>query len=137
MCSLQVLTTLDKIIDIYPRCNCFIYDRSCCIHREAQTKPALAQIKFWTVDRFHANGHVRSCQQSPLNVQALNRRLAGVNTAVAEQVFSWFRGYARTFNEMRPARHSFVVLCYCRMHNELVAKNQASHLNPKAPTGAE
>jgi hypothetical protein len=76
-----------------------------------------------------ATGHNKACKNSPLNVPRLKRRLKGVNTAVAEQVFSWFRGYARVFNEMRALRHKFLVLYYCRLHNQLVDVKNTSHLN--------
>ena len=46
----------------------------------------------------------------------------------------WFRGYARTFNELSPNRHKFLVLVYCARHNDLVDKNETNHLNPYATT---
>ena len=74
-----------------------------------------------------------SCQCSPLSVPRLRKRAADVNTSVAEQVFAWFRGYAKTFNEMRPLRHHFLVLYYTRLHNLQIDLNQATYLNPMAP----
>ena len=40
------------------------------------------------------------------------RRLIGVNTSIAEQTFSWLRGYAKSFNEMHTERHWFIVLYF-------------------------
>jgi hypothetical protein len=59
-------------------------------------------------------------------------RLKGVNTSVSEQVFSWFRGYAVTLNNMTPSRHCFAILYYCRRHNVMVDKKDLSHCNPFA-----
>lgn len=85
------------------------------------------------MDLFHAHGHVSACRNSPLNVPALKDRLAEVNTSIAEQVWSWFRGYARTFNDMRPLRHIFIVLTYSRLHNDLVADGALDRLGPVFP----
>ena len=50
-------------------------------------------------------------------------------TSISEQVFSWFRHYARTLNEMRPDRHKLFVLHLCKMHNKLIESGDTSHLN--------
>ena len=59
----------------------------------------------------------------------LKRRVAKVNTSVSEQVFSWFRGYSRTLNEMKACRHHFLVLYYCAKHNEHIDAGTAKYLN--------
>ena len=61
------------------------------------------------------------------------RRLRYVNTSRAEQVFSWFRGYARSFNSLRPIRHKFLVLYYSRLHNAMIAAGDVQHLNAYSP----
>ena len=53
----------------------------------------------------------------------------GLNSAVSEQVFAWFRGYARNFNSMKPLRHHFLVLYCCRRHNACGDANDTEHLN--------
>ena len=58
-----------------------------------------------------------------------NGELKKVNGTAAEQVFAWFRGYARTLNEMRPVRHKFVVLYYSTCHNNMIDDGDTSHLN--------
>lgn len=77
----------------------------------------------------HAKTHVASCPNSPLRVLRLKRRLRGINTQICEQTFSWFRGYARTFNSLRALRHKFLVLYFAKKHNKLVEKGDHSHLN--------
>lgn len=47
-------------------------------------------------------------------------RIEEVNTSIAESVFAWFRGYAKSFNPMGPERHEFLVLHYCARHNDNV-----------------
>ena len=82
----------------------------------------------------HAKTHVASCPNSPLTILRLKRRLKGVNTQVCEQTFSWFRGYTRSFNGLRPLRHHFAVLYFAKKHNELVDKNDTAHLNEFSPS---
>ena len=65
-----------------------------------------------------------------MNHARLDRRLKGVNTSIAEQTFSWFRGYAASFNQTRPEFQRFIVLVYTAKHNDLVHKGEAVHLNP-------
>ena len=57
-------------------------------------------------------------------------RIKNLNTSIAEQTFSWFRGYARSLNELRPTRHQFLVLLYSKIHNALIAEGETSHLGP-------
>ncbi len=68
---------------------------------------------------------VPTCKNSPLTVRRLKVRVKGINTPVSEQVFSWFRGYARVLNSMGGLRHKFLVLVYCKRRNDLTAETPA------------
>ena len=57
-------------------------------------------------------------------------RIENVNTSKSEQTFAWFRKYAASFNEMRGNRHHFLVLLYCKKHNECLDAKCADYLNP-------
>ena len=59
----------------------------------------------------------------------MKKRLQGVNTSCSEQVFSWFRNYARILNKMEPTVHYFLVLLFTKIHNEQVRQNTADYLN--------
>ena len=87
------------------------------------------QIKYKTCDFFHGKGHTGNCPCNPNTVLRLKRRFNRVNTSAAEQVFSWFKNYARILNEARPVRHRFKVLLFCRLHNKKVERGDTSHLN--------
>ena len=64
----------------------------------------------------------------------MGRRIKKLNTSVCEQTFSWFRGYAKMLNEMQPLRHRFLVLYFCKLHNENVdAGTAAEYLNEYTP----
>eukprot|EP00439_Symbiodinium_sp_Y106_P064748 s877_g10.t1 len=52
-----------------------------------------------------------------------------VNISIAEQTFSWFRGYASSFNTKAHDTHIFYVLLYVKMHNILARQNRLQHLN--------
>ena len=78
---------------------------------------------------FHAHRHKKTCVYNPLYVKRLSRRFAKTNTSACEQVFSWFRNYARILNEARAIRHTFKVLYFSKLHNQAVAENKASYLN--------
>ena len=56
-------------------------------------------------------------------------RITDVNTDCSEQVFSWFRKYDITLNEMKFNHHYFLVLLHCRMHNEALKIGEANYLN--------
>eukprot|EP00959_Pyramimonas_sp_CCMP1952_P161491 3377028-Pyramimonas_sp.AAC.1 len=71
----------------------------------------------------HAKGHARSCPCNPYHIKRLSRRLKGINTQVAEQPLSWFRGYARPLNEMAPLRHKLCVLFFAKLHTNYVAEH--------------
>lgn len=119
---------LEMVLPLYPRCNALIMDRVCSFMPSAQKRSDFDQLKYYSVDKFHARGHVATCPCNPLKVLRLKRRVNKINTAAAEQLFSWFRGYARTFNEMRRSRHRFIVMYFCRKHNELVDARDTDHL---------
>ena len=74
--------------------------------------------------------HKKGCSANPFTHRRLMERVKNMNTSVAEQTFSWFRGYVRSMNELRPIRQQFLVLLYAKMHNELMSKGEKSHLNP-------
>ena len=87
------------------------------------------QIRHYIVDKFHAHRHSRKCRCNPNHRPSLAKKVRGVNTLVCEQVFSWFRNYAVTFNSLTPLRHQFMVLYYVKRHNDLVSRSQVEHLN--------
>ena len=68
-------------------------------------------------------------QKKPKELSSKLSSKGAANTAACEQVFSWFRNYARVLNESRPCRHQFKVLLYAKMHNEAIARKKASYLN--------
>lgn len=119
---------LHSILPIYPSCNALIMDRVCSYAPSAAKDPALSQIKYYIVDKFHALHHVSTCPCNPHKIVRLKRRLSGVNSSACEQLFSWFRGYARVFNEMRRLRHCFLVMYFARRHNTLVDNGDLGHL---------
>ena len=127
--NLVTAQTLEKAIPHLKNCDCFILDRNCKAKIALESRPLLKQIRYYPIDEFHAQKHTDGCPCSPLHIRRLKRRIKGVNTSVAEQVFSWFRGYARVLNEMRSLRHRFLVLYLCRRHNDLVDAGETSHLN--------
>ena len=87
-------------------------------------------MKYWCIDRFHARADGDTCTCSPLVHRRLDLRLRNVNSSIAEQTFSWFRGYASTFNVKNPLTHVFYVLLYIKKHNLLIRKDYLRHLNP-------
>eukprot|EP00435_Cladocopium_sp_Y103_P020891 s591_g5.t1 len=122
------LNAVEDVLHLYPNLDCVIYDRACSILKQATKNENLQQIKYWSVDKFHAKGHVHSCRCHPENILRLKRRLKNVNTSLSEQIFGWFRGYAATFNSMFRINHIFMVHVFSRRHNELI-RSSASHLN--------
>ena len=124
-----VEASLERVLPLYKECDAFIMDRVCKFAPQASKKTSLKQIKYYIVDKFHAKGHVKKCKFNPLLVSRLKRRCRGVNTSICEQTFSWFRGYARIFNELRPVRHRFIVRYFAKRHNDMVEANDFEHLN--------
>ena len=129
-----VCASLNKVIANYPRLDCFIYDRNCKFEAEGRATVSLKQIKVYPIDKWHAYKHDESCQCSHLNVPSHKRRLKNINTSIAEQSFSWFRGYAKSFNELRPIRHRFLVLYFSAKHNALCDAKDMGHLNANKPS---
>ena len=124
-----VTDALTKVIRHYPKMNTFIMDRNCKYFQTAQKTRSLNQITAYPVDLFHAQkGRSKSCQCNPYYRPSLMKRVKNVNTSAAEQVFSWFRGYAGSMNTMPRNRHYFFVLRYCRLHNALMDKGEKAHL---------
>ena len=46
--------------------------------------------------------------------EEVGQAFQGYSSSAAEQVFSWFRSYARTLNETTLLRHAFKVLYFCK-----------------------
>ena len=120
---------LKQVLNRGTAVDCVIYDKMCICMKSIAKDKDFAQIKYWCVDRFHAKGHSSSCPCSPLNHSRLDRRLRDVNSSIAEQTFSWFRGYAASFNSKSPDTHIFYVLLYVKKHNTLIRKDYMQHLN--------
>ncbi|CAK0856788.1 unnamed protein product [Prorocentrum cordatum] len=85
------------------------------------------RVKYWIVDKLPAQKHAASCACNPLHIHRLKLRVSGVNAQVAEQCFSWFRGYSRIFNEMSPCRHRFLAPCFVAEHNSMSSAGDADH----------
>ena len=113
----------------YDKLDAVLHDRNCSLMTECERTKEFPQIKYWIIDKWHGAKHKRSCKCRPQSHPRLARRIKGINTSVSEQVFSWFRNYSRTMNEMRSDRHRLFVLHYCKMHNELIRAGDRSHLN--------
>ena len=110
------LHAMDDVLHLYPNLDCVIYDRACSILKQASKDKNLQQIKYWSVDKFHAKGHIHSCRCHPEKILHL-KRLKNVNTSLSEQIFGWFRGYAgyaATFNSMSRINHIFMIHVFSR-----------------------
>lgn len=57
--------SLKETLWLYPRCNCFVYDRACSLMPSAQQDPELKQLKYYVVDWFHAHRHGKKCKCNP------------------------------------------------------------------------
>ncbi|CAJ1352020.1 unnamed protein product [Effrenium voratum] len=125
----MIVDSLLKILPMYKKVNCFVLDRNCAFMPQALEVKEFKQVKYWTIDCFHATGHKKTCKCNPLHVPRLAKRLKHVNTSAAEQVFAWFRNYARVLNESSPLRHAFKVLYYCKMHNQAIRNKKATYIN--------
>ena len=80
----------------------------------------------------HAKRHSDTCPCNPCHIRRLKLRLKGVNTQAAEQTLSWFKGYSRILSEMSLLRHKFMVLYFCKLHNQYIAERRAEYLPPMA-----
>ena len=54
--------------------DCIVYDRMCACYQQFGREAVLKQIKFWCVDRFHAQAHAPGCACSPLVHKRLHVR---------------------------------------------------------------
>ena len=113
---------LNNVVSCASNLNCVIYDKMCVCHKAFISDRSFAKVKYWCVDRFHAKAHGDHCPCSPLLHRRLHLRLRDVNTSIAEQTFSWFRGYAASFNTKNADTHIFYVLLYVKKHNLLSAR---------------
>ncbi|CAE7211717.1 ANKRD52 [Symbiodinium sp. KB8] len=120
---------LTRILPKYKNMNGVIIDRVCSFLPRAKSQAKFRQIKHWSVDFFHAHGHNASCPCNPHHIPRLARHFKGINTSAAEQVFAWFRNYARVLNEATAMRHSFKVLYFCKVHNTAMQKDGSSYLS--------
>ena len=118
-----------KTLATHSEVDCIIYDRNCSFANNVKDKDPFKKVKYWPIDKWHGYRHTSGCKHSPKNVARYRKRLAKVNCSVCEQTFSWFRNYARTMNEMRPARQEFLIMLYVKWHNELIASGETSHLS--------
>ena len=123
------MDALERILPKYPSCNTFILDRCCAVYPSYHKEKAFKQIKYWSIDTWHAHGHQKKCPCNPLRVRRLQLRLRNVNSSAAEQVFAWFRNYARVLNECSVLRHTFKVLLFAKMHNANCASDKKAYLN--------
>lgn len=127
--NLIVRASLLKTLPKYKNLDGFVMDRVCSFAPNAKEDPAFKQIKYWAIDHFHALKRKKTCSYNPLHVKRLGKRFKGINLSAAEQVFSWFRNYARLLNEARSLRHSFKVLYFVKQHNMALRSNNAAYLN--------
>ncbi|CAE7546453.1 unnamed protein product, partial [Symbiodinium microadriaticum] len=120
---------LRKVVTKAVNLNYVIYDKMCVCLKSFATDKDFKLVKYWSIDRFHTKAHSVSCPCSPIHVRRLDLRLRSVNSSIAEQTFSWFRGYACSFNTKAHDTHIFYVLLYVKMHTSLVRQNRLQHLN--------
>ena len=126
-----VLDELENVVERYPFANCFSYDRAWKILLDVQKRKAAPwKIRTYATDKFHGWRRKKSFLANPFSSAKLMRRIEGLNTSVAEQTFSWFRGYARSTNEMKPQRRQFLAPLYAKIHNALLERGATSRLNP-------
>ena len=111
-------TALRETLPKYPKADGVVVDRACSFLPCACRIKAFNQVKYWSVDLFHAHGHTKDCPCNPLYRRRLKSRFESVNTSACEQVFSWFRGYARVLNEATP--HLATHLRYCTFANSTI-----------------
>ena len=120
---------LTRILHLYPNVNAFIMDRNCGFVQRARQVAELKQIKKYIIDKWHAFGRVKTCVCNPRVHRVLMQRLKGVNTQICEQTFARFREYSKVFNNLRAARHHFLVLLFSTKHNAGVDAGDIEYLN--------
>ena len=57
--------TIEKILWLYPKMDCLVYDRACSFKACAENNEDLQQIQFYCVDAFHAYTHSKNCPCNP------------------------------------------------------------------------
>ncbi|CAK9027085.1 Uncharacterized protein SCF082_LOCUS17766, partial [Durusdinium trenchii] len=102
---------LKETLWVYPKCNCFVYDRACSVVSSASKEDELSQIKYYIIDKFQ------------------KRRIKGCNTGICEQTFAWLKNYASALNEMRTNRHHFMTMYLAKKHNESTDKGEAVYIS--------
>ena len=117
--------------------NGVIIDRVCSFLPRAKSQAKFRQTNHWSVDFFHAHGHNASCPCNLHHIPRLARCFKGISTSAAEQVFAWFRNYARVLNETTAMRHSFKVLYFCKLQNTAMQKDGSFLLVRVSPQGRE
>jgi len=73
---------------------------------------------------------LQSVLVTPSKKTALRKRTKGLNTSVAEQVFSWFTGCAKSFNSMGSLHNKFLVLQHVRRNNAMMDGGDNKHFCP-------
>ena len=81
-----VQKSLEKVLPFYKHVHGFM-DRVCGFAPKLVSKKSLWQIKYWSLDKFHAHRHKKTCVYNPLYVKRLSRRFAKTNPSACEQVF--------------------------------------------------
>lgn len=89
----------------------------------------------WPFSRSQAQTDLCLHAYNALCVKRLGRRFKKINLSAAEQVFSWFRNYARPLNESRPLRHALKVLFFVKEHNKAIQQKRATYLNKHQAPG--
>ncbi|CAE7179837.1 unnamed protein product [Symbiodinium microadriaticum] len=120
---------LTRLLPKCPLLDGVVLDRACAFLPHAKRTRKFAQVGYWCVDYFHGAKHSDHCPCNPHHVRRLARRFANVNTSAAEQVFSWFRQYARVLNELSPHRHQLKVLVFCTLHNDVCRGGRPGYLS--------
>ena len=117
------LDDLGKVVVTYPPVDCFIYDRACKAMEDVVTrKKKLSNIRTYTADKFHAPRRKANCAANSFAHSRPMRRTSNLNTGIAGQTLSWFRGYARSMDAINPLRRPHIVLLYAEMHKELLSR---------------
>ena len=60
--NLVVERSLVKALPHYPKVNGFILDRACSFTPSPSSTSICKQVKYWSVDKFHAQGHKKTCK---------------------------------------------------------------------------
>lgn len=63
------IEALKETLWVYPKCNCFVYDRACSVVSSASKEDELSQIKYYIIDKFQKRYGCSSKAASPLLCQ--------------------------------------------------------------------